>query len=47
MFPLPQQVMRALQLPPEAWLRLRGDNTNITERLGFDHGMMGFDVKPL
>jgi len=24
-------VMRALQLPPEAWLRLRGDNTNITE----------------
>lgn len=28
------QVMRALQLPPEAWLRLRGDNTNITENLG-------------
>ncbi|CAK8994783.1 Serine/threonine-protein phosphatase PGAM5 [Durusdinium trenchii] len=26
-------VMRALQLPPEAWLRLRGDNTNITERV--------------
>ena len=25
--------MRALQLPPEAWLRLRGDNTNITELL--------------
>jgi len=24
-------VMRALQLPPEAWLRLRGDNTGITE----------------
>jgi len=23
--------MRALQLPPEAWLRLRGDNTGITE----------------
>ena len=25
--------MRALQLPPEAWLRLRGDNTGITETL--------------
>lgn len=24
-------VMRALQLPPEAWLRLRGDNAGITE----------------
>lgn len=24
-------VLRALQLPPEAWLRLRGDNTGITE----------------
>lgn len=24
-------VMRALQLPPEAWLRLRGDNCGITE----------------
>lgn len=24
-------VMRGLQLPPEAWLRLRGDNTGITE----------------
>ena len=28
------KVMRSLQLPPEAWLRLRGDNTNITEPLG-------------
>ncbi|CAE7222806.1 Rabl2 [Symbiodinium pilosum] len=31
-------VMRALQLPPEAWLRLRGDNTGITERLRSDLG---------
>ena len=34
------EVMRALQLPPEAWLRLRGDNTGITESLGSEQASM-------
>ena len=31
-------VLRALQLPPEAWLRLRGDNGGITELIFYPEG---------
>eukprot|EP00933_Yihiella_yeosuensis_P050767 TRINITY_DN4855_c0_g1_i1.p1 TRINITY_DN4855_c0_g1~~TRINITY_DN4855_c0_g1_i1.p1 ORF type:complete len:393 (+),score=77.46 TRINITY_DN4855_c0_g1_i1:143-1321(+) len=30
--------LRALQLPPEAWLRLRGDNTGVTEIVVYPDG---------
>lgn len=33
-------VMRALQLPPEAWLRLRGDNCSITELIIRPNGVV-------
>ena len=31
-------VCRALQLPPEAWLRMRGDNCGLTEIIIYDDG---------
>jgi len=31
-------VCRALQLPPEAWLRFRGDNCGLTEIIVYDEG---------
>jgi len=31
-------VMRALQLPPESWLRLRGDNCGLTELIFYPNG---------
>jgi len=34
-------VMRALQLPPEAWLRLRGDNCGLTELIFYPNGRVG------
>ena len=31
-------LVRALQMPPEAWLRFRGDNCGLTEIIVYDDG---------